>query len=137
MEGTQRAHWLWEEVETVLEAALARDVDELCFGDLGAIAARLQPLSRRVGGALLGGLAQLRLANLAGEPVVCLGCGGVVRLVARRPRTLEGPVGEVTVQRPYYHCATCKTGVAPLDAAWGLGAGTLTRIGPCGLSGWH
>ena len=37
-----------------------------------------------------------------------------------------GLVGEVAVQRPCYHCARCKAGTAPLDEAWGLGAGGLT-----------
>jgi hypothetical protein len=86
----------------------------------------LQPLLRRVGGALLARLAQLRLADLAGERPCCPGCGGGVRLVATRPRALVGLVGEVTLQRPYYHCAACKAGMAPLDEAWGLGSGGLT-----------
>jgi hypothetical protein len=50
-----------------------------------------------------------------------------VRLVERaRPRCLQGLVGDVTIQRPYYHCAACQQGTAPLDAAWGLGSGALT-----------
>jgi hypothetical protein len=35
-------------------------------------------------------------------------------------------VGELTVRRPYYHCAACQVGMAPLDEAWGLGSGSLT-----------
>ena len=56
MEDTQRARWLWDEVRTVLEAELAREVGALCRGDLGTIEVGLQGLLRRVGGALLGGL---------------------------------------------------------------------------------
>jgi hypothetical protein len=126
MEHTQRVAWLWEEAQAALRAELEREAAVLCGGDLREIEARLQPLLRRVGGALLGGLAQLRLAELAGERPGCPACGGAVRYVAERPRALVGLVGEVRVRRPYYHCDRCKAGVAPLDEAWGLGAGGLT-----------
>jgi hypothetical protein len=35
------------------------------------------------------------------------------------------PLGSTiaAVERPYYHCATCQQGTAPLDVAWGLGSG--------------
>lgn len=126
MEDTQRAQWLWEEVQVVLGAELPRAVDVLCRGDLGEIEARLQQVLRQVGGALLGGLARVRLADLAGERPVCPRCGDAVRPVGERPRTLVGLVGEMTMRRPYYHCATCQVGMAPLDEVWGLGSGSLT-----------
>jgi hypothetical protein len=112
MEGTQQAQWLWAEVAAVLQAELAREAAALCRGDLREIEARVQPL--------------LRLAELAGDRPVCSRCEGPVRLVGERPRTLVGLVGEVTVRRPYYHCAACQAGMAPLDEAWGLGGGSLT-----------
>jgi hypothetical protein len=126
MEGTQRATWLWDEAQAVLRGGLEREVGALCGGDLREVEARLQPLLRRVGGALLGGLARLRLADLAGERPACPGCGGGVRYVATRERALVGLVGEVTLRRPYYHCDACGAGAAPLDEAWGLGGGGLT-----------
>jgi hypothetical protein len=117
MKGTQRATWLWDEVQAVLAAELAREAEALCCGDLREIEARLQPL-RRVGGALLCGLARLRLADLAGTAPACPRCAGAVRLVEhRRPRRLRGLVGDRTLQRPYYHCGACKAGVAPPDEA--------------------
>lgn len=126
MEDTRRLAGLWEDVRAVLEAEVAREEAVLCGGDLRAIEACLQPLLRRVGGALLGAVARRRLADLAGEVPTCPGCGGRLRALGRRSRTLVGLVGEVTVQRPTYHCGTCKAGMAPLDAAWGLGSGSLT-----------
>jgi hypothetical protein len=101
MEGTPRAQWLWEEVQAVLVAEVAREVGVLCSGDLRAIEARVQLLLRRVGGALLGGLARQRLADLAGVVPRCPACGGPVRYVALRPRALVGLVGDVTLERPY------------------------------------
>jgi hypothetical protein len=126
MERTQGLAGLWEEVRAVLEEGLGREEAVLCTGDLRAIEARLQPLLRQVGGVLVGGVARRRLADLAGVAPSCPRCGGAVRALGTRPRTLVGLVGEVTVRRPTYHCAACRTGLAPLDEAWGLGAGGLT-----------
>jgi hypothetical protein len=56
----------------------------------------------------------------------CPDCGGPVRYVAVRPRALVGLVGDLPLDRPYYHCAACRQGMAPLDEAWGLGGGSLT-----------
>jgi hypothetical protein len=119
---------LGDEVGTVLRAALAAQVETLCTGDLQTIEGHLQPLLRLVGGALLGGLARLRLAALAGSVPVCPTCSGAVRLVDQRQRVLQGLVGDLTLRRPYYHCAPCRLGLAPLDEAWGLGGGTLTPL---------
>jgi hypothetical protein len=126
MDRTAQVAAVWEEVGTVLRAALTERVEALCSGDLHAIEGHLQPLLRQVGGACLGALATLRLAELAGRVPVCGRCGGVVRLVDQRRRVLQGRVGDVTLRRPYYHCASCRVGVAPLDEAWGLGTGTRT-----------
>jgi hypothetical protein len=79
MEGTQQAEWLWEEVAGVLQAELAREAAALCRWDLREIEARVQPLLRRVGGALLSGsaldirrfaLGLLQLLGFAGKGIV-------------------------------------------------------------------
>ncbi|HVC80244.1 MAG TPA: hypothetical protein VNL35_07065 [Chloroflexota bacterium] len=49
-------------MRTVLLAELAREEAVLCQADPRVIEARLQPLPRRVGGALLGGLARRKVA---------------------------------------------------------------------------
>jgi hypothetical protein len=53
--------------------------------------------------------------------------GGPLRLVeTARSRFVQGLVGDVQLRRPYYHCAACRQGWAPLDRAWGLGSGALS-----------
>lgn len=126
MDRTQRLAWMWEEVQDVLKAELDRELEHLCRGSLLEVEGRLQQLLRTVGGALLGGVAQVRLAEQAGQAVSCPHCGGGVRYVGRRPRDLEGLVGPVHLERPYYHCAACRRGFAPLDRAWEVGSGGLT-----------
>jgi hypothetical protein len=126
MDRTQRVAMLVADLTAVLTAAVEEHLAGWEQTDLRTIEAQAQQLFRRLGGALLGGLAALRVAALAAVPPVCARCGGAVRLVEwARPRFLPGMV-DVTIQRPYYHCAGCRQGTAPLDAAWGLGSGALT-----------
>jgi Uncharacterised protein family (UPF0236) len=51
------------------------------------------------------------------------GCGCDQRFVGYRPRTLATLVGQVTVERAYYHCPRCGSSACPYDAACGLGPG--------------
>jgi hypothetical protein len=121
MDRTAMVAALGQEVGTVLRAALAEQGETRCSGDLQTIEGQLQPLLRLVGGALLAGLARLRLADLAGTVPVCPTCSSALRLVDQRVRVLRGKVGALSVRRPYYHGASCRQGLAPLDEAWGLG----------------
>jgi hypothetical protein len=43
-----------------------------------------------------------------------------------RSRRLHGLVGDYTLRRAYYHCASCGQGQAPLDVQLGVGRGTLS-----------
>src|SRR5450432_116357 len=51
---------------------------------------------------------------------LCCACGERARFVDYRWRWVKSLCGEVRVQRAYYHCAACKSGQAPWDAAQGL-----------------
>jgi hypothetical protein len=118
---------LVSELTTVLQTAVAEHLERWEQAELDMIEPQVQQVFRQLGGVLLGGLARLRVAAQAAQAPVCAQCHGPVRLVERaRPRFLQGLVGDVTVRRPYYHCAACQVGTAPLDAAWGLSSGALT-----------
>lgn len=93
-------------------------------GDLEQIETQLQAMSRRVLGRLVEGVLAARVAALPAKPVVC---GQPMRRVAgERARHLVGLVGDCVLHRPYWQCATCRRGEAPVDAQLGLGAGSLT-----------
>ena len=127
MDRTQQAAGLVAGLTAELTAAVEQHLEEWEQADLGTIETQAQQVFRRLGGALLGRLAQLRVAAQAGRPARCPQCAGPLRLVdGARPRFLQGLVGEATVRRPYYHCEACHQGTAPLDSAWGLGSGALT-----------
>jgi len=127
MDRTQRAAQVVAEASAVLQAGVAARLEAWDQADLGTIERQLQGVMRQVSGALLGALAARRVAAQAGERPGCARCGGRMRLVeTARPRFVQGLAGDVQLRRPYYHCAACRQGAAPLDAAWGLGGGALS-----------
>lgn len=63
--------------------------------------------------------------DFAGPHVPCE-CGGQARYAGRRPKTFTTALGEMTLQRAWYHCAACDAGCAPRDRALGLESGALS-----------
>lgn len=47
-------------------------------------------------------------------------CGQLARFAGRRPRTVVCALGELRLQRAYYHCAHCGHGCFPRDRALGM-----------------
>ena len=47
-------------------------------------------------------------------------CGQTARYAGRRPKTFTTVLGPLTLERAYYHCDACQTGVCPRDRALGL-----------------
>jgi hypothetical protein len=115
------------EVGAILTAGLSQIGPELLGSDLDGIEQRLQDLGRRVMGRVVEGVVSTLAAEPVGAPPLCPTCGQPARLVdGARPRDLQGLVGDYTLARPYYGCAACHRGMAPLDDRLGLGAGALS-----------
>ena len=53
--------------------------------------------------------------DAAGESQQSCACGSPARYAGRRPKKLVTMLGEVVVERPYYHCSRCGKGFAPHD----------------------
>ena len=53
-------------------------------------------------------------------PAIACDCGRQARSAGRRPRTFTTALGEMTLERAYYHCAACGSGSCPRDRALGL-----------------
>ncbi len=53
-------------------------------------------------------------------------CGEPARYAGRRPKTFTSVLGEMTLQRAYFHCAACGSGFFPRDRALGLERMQLT-----------
>jgi hypothetical protein len=114
------------EMGAMLMAGLRQMGPELLASDLDGIEQRLQDLGRRV----MGEVVEEVVRTLAAQPIpapLCPGCQTPMRLVDRaRSRELQGLVGDYTLARPYYACAACQHGLAPLDERLGLGSGALS-----------
>lgn len=124
----QDSEWLTEVLASA-QAVLSVVVRELAAvgleQDLGSLERRVQRGLRRVGQAMVEGVVQAQAQAVAREPGACAQCGGRLRAVGLRPRTLLGLVGEYHLQRPYYACRQCGSPTSPLDARLGLGSGVL------------
>ena len=53
-------------------------------------------------------------------------CGRTARYAGRRPKTFITLLGPLTLERAYYHCDACRTGVCPRDQTLGMQATSLS-----------
>ncbi len=60
-----------------------------------------------------------------GATLACA-CGQSARYAGRRSKTFVSVLGPLTLERAYYHCASCNGGFCPRDNALGLSGGTLS-----------
>jgi hypothetical protein len=66
-------------------------------------------------------------------------CGAAARFAGRRSRLLVTVLGEIAIERAYYHCAACGRGGCPRDRALGiegshLSPGVLRMVGAVGAA---
>ena len=61
----------------------------------------------------------------SGSTTACA-CGRRARYAGRRPKTFTTLLGPVTLQRAYYHCDACRSGVCPRDQTLGLQGSSLS-----------
>ena len=53
-------------------------------------------------------------------PQRACGCGAAARYASRHAKTITTALGEMTLSRAYYHCATCQSGFFPRDRVMGI-----------------
>jgi hypothetical protein len=107
--------------------ALTEAGPTLLTADLDGMEQHVQEVGRRV----LARVVEQTVATIAAaqplSPPACPQCQAPMRLVdAARARHLQGLVGEYRLVRPYWHCAPCHQGLAPLDDLLGVGPGALS-----------
>jgi uncharacterized protein UPF0236 len=85
----------------------------------------------KIGDALQNELQQKLLQRRSRKPrpnqSACPTCGRAASYKGKAERRLVSAYGLVRLRRPYYYCAFCKRGHAPLDAELGLDRGSTTR----------
>jgi len=114
----------------VFTAALAEALPALRGDDLAGMEQRLRRVGRAVRGPVVERVVErvvaARAAGVGGGACPDAAWAGPLRLVDRaRPRPLHGLVGDDTLRRAYYRCATGGRGQAPRDDTLGLGTGSL------------
>ena len=92
------------------------------LGDLEQQAVRL---AKELGNALLAGVCQLAALASPARRVACP-CGREARYQRWRPAQVLTVLGPLTIHRPYYYCARCRRGCAPLDQQLELCAGSTS-----------
>ena len=53
-------------------------------------------------------------------------CGKAACYAGRREKTFQSALGELTLERAYYHCEACETGLCPRDRALGIEGSSLS-----------
>ena len=53
-------------------------------------------------------------------------CGEAARYAGRRKKTFRSALGELTLERAYYHCEVCQAGFCPRDRALGIEGSSLS-----------
>lgn len=140
IDGDGRKRGLRDELQEALEAEVAaligrRAADEL---DFEATEALLRERVLRLAGRALEQALDADHSD-GGEPHRACACGGLARFAGRRPRTIVTVLGELRVERAYYHCAACGQGFCPKDRALGiegshLSPGVLRMVGAVGAA---
>lgn len=80
--------------------------------DLEAVEQAIRDAMHRAGAGLLETLLNEDEPSEARQPC---GCGSQARCAGKRPKKLVTMLGEVAVERSYYHCGRCGKGFAPRD----------------------
>ena len=81
---------------------------------LGDLEQQVMRTIKDVGAALLAGVAHLAVPAYPDATTPCP-CGQTAKNPRLRTATLKTVLGSITLRRPYYTCAACHHGIAPLD----------------------
>jgi hypothetical protein len=127
MDSPNLSEAIVQELSRHFAEAVTQAGPTLLTTDLDGMEQQVQDLGRRV----LARVVEQAVATVAAahplSPPVCPQCEAPLRLVdAARERHLQGLVGEYRLVRPYWHCAPCHHGFAPLDERLGVGRGALS-----------
>jgi hypothetical protein len=74
-------------------------------------------LRQRLGQRLLAAVISEQEARQPAEPPCCPRCGATLRYKGQKGTTLTSRLGDVTVERGYYYCARCESGLFPPECA--------------------
>ena len=115
---------MYENIITQLTETFKEDF-ELVQDDLGALEHTVKQKIQLLGHGLLQRLVNQQTNGYHGSSIFCQ-CGGSMKFMQHRERNVHTIFGWIKINRAYYHCSGCGTGLAPYDKASGLGAEQLS-----------
>ena len=115
---------MYENIITQLTETFKEDF-ELVQDDLGALEHTVKQKIQLLGQGLLQRLVNQQTNGYHGSSIFCR-CGGSMKFMQHRERNVHTIFGWIKINRAYYHCSGCGTGLAPYDKASGLGAEQLS-----------
>lgn len=65
-------------------------------------------------------------SDYAGPQLACRWCSGQARYAGRHRKRIESVLGELRLERAYYHCVACERGFCPRDRVLGIEEGSLS-----------
>jgi hypothetical protein len=122
---------------TALGVALVQTAQQHRAGTLTDLEAGVRTAVQAALAGLLAAVVQSAMPDL--DPAIatvqrrCPRCDHLAGMLAQRPRTLRTTCGPLTLTRPWYHCARCRHGFSPVDAA--LALPPVVRVSPA-LEAW-
>lgn len=83
----------------------------------------IEKLARKTGEQVMGEVTEALVEEESDQQVsnLCPQCGKKMQYKGLKGRGLITDTGEVRLERGYYYCKSCRTGVFPLDHRLGLG----------------
>lgn len=115
---------MYENIITQLTETFKEDF-ELVQDDLGALEQTVQQKIQLLGQGLLQRLVNQQTNGYHGSSIYCQ-CGSSMKFMQHRGRNVHTIFGWIKINRAYYHCPGCGTGLAPYDKASGLGTEQLS-----------
>ena len=113
---------LTAEVVAEIDALVGAPVEEWDFEAI-EVAARREAL--RVAGLAVARRFNADHSDHAGPSLACP-CGEQARYVGRRAKTFTSALGDLGLERAYFHCDRCGSGFCPRDRALGLEGGSFS-----------
>ena len=93
--------------------------------DFEAVETAAKRLALRIMGRAVAGRLNADRSDEKGSHPPC-DCGAPARYAGRRSKTFTTALGEIELERAWYHCERCDTGFSPRDRAFGLEGTSLS-----------
>jgi uncharacterized protein with PIN domain len=111
---------LREAADEVIDSYLVWD-DKNSAPNLTQIEDKILELRQQMGQILLEAAVASQEMSQPAESPRCPSCGGEMRYKGQKEKAIESRVGGLAIERGYYHCARCQSGVFPPGPTTGVG----------------